>query len=137
MRSTVAAAENVERLQGLLQDFEAVLAAEYEALRTRDTVRLDSIIARKDSLAAELDDIGRQLPKPGPDRDASPEWTEIRALILRCAQANRANGAAIEANRTFVTSLLDVLRGRSPTARTYDARGRLGGSAAGTALEKA
>ncbi|MBI4696219.1 MAG: flagellar protein FlgN [Gammaproteobacteria bacterium] len=137
MRSSAPSTGNIGRLQDLLQDFESVLAAEYEALRTRDTGQLDAAIARKNVLAAELDAIGRQLPPPGPDLDSSHEWAELRALILRCSQANRANGAAIEANRKFVTSLLDILRGRSATERTYDARGRLGGGAAHSALEKA
>jgi flagellar biosynthesis/type III secretory pathway chaperone len=68
--------------------------------------------------------------------EETAEWAQIRTLLARCALANRTNGAAIDASRHFVTSLLDLLTGRRPGERVYDARGRLGDSGRSRAWER-
>ena len=121
------------RLHALLIDFDAVLALEYDALRRRQSDRLADAIAEKQRLASELDGLGPAFEelKPGAADSVTQEWNEIQRLLGRCALANRTNGAAIDASRSFVTSLLDILTGRSTTGRTYTARGHLNATASG------
>jgi flagellar biosynthesis/type III secretory pathway chaperone len=123
-------------LRALLADFDRVLASEYEALRARDTDGLETAVARKQELVGALATASKHCPVPPPDAPvdtagdpaASVEWAEIRQLLARCALANRTNGAAVDASRNFVNSLLDLLTGRRPGERLYDARGRVGDS---------
>ncbi len=123
-------------LRGLLADFDQVLASEYEALRARDTEGLETAVARKQELVGSIATASKRCPVPAPgapvdtpnDPEASAEWAEIRQLLARCALANRTNGAAVEASRNFVNSLLDLLTGQRPGERLYDARGRVGDS---------
>lgn len=124
-------------LLALLEDFDRVLSSEYEALRTRDTDGLETAVARKQELVGAIAQATRQHPLPGnfaetqlsDDPEASAEWAAIRKLLARCALANRTNGAAVDASRNFVDSLLDLMTGRQPGARLYDARGRCGANA--------
>jgi len=123
-------------LRALLEDFDRVLASEYEALRTRDTDGLETAVARKQELVGAIATASKRCPLPAPgtetvtaeDPEASAEWADIRQLLARCALANRTNGAAVDASRSFVNSLLDLLTGRRPGERLYDARGRVGDS---------
>ena len=121
------------RLHALLTDFDAVLAVEYDALRRRQPERLADAIAQKQRLAYELDGLGPAVEdlKPGAAEPEASEWNEIQRLLGRCALANRTNGAAIDASRSFVTSLLDILTGRPTAGRTYTARGHLNATASG------
>ncbi len=135
-----APAEARGNLRALLEDFDRVLANEYEALRRRDTAALEDAVQTKHQLIATLGALGRQCPPPAADAalpaEESEEWAQIRTLLARCALANRTNGAAIDASRNFVTSLLDMLTGRRPGERVYDARGRLGDSGRSRAWER-
>ncbi|MBI2802777.1 MAG: flagellar protein FlgN [Gammaproteobacteria bacterium] len=113
-------------LRALLTEFDAVLSAEYDALRERNADGLDAAIARKQRLAHDIEVVTTQVTPPAtPDPELLEEWSEIRTLLGRCALANRTNGAAIDASRSFVTSMLDILTGRNVRERTYTARGRL------------
>lgn len=127
-------------LRALLEDFDRVLASEYEALRRRDTAALEHAVETKQQLVTSLGTLGRQCPLPAADAELSPEetteWAQIRTLLARCALANRTNGAAVDASRNFVTSLLDLLTGRRPGERVYDARGRLGDGGRSRAWER-
>ena len=127
------------RLHALLTDFDAVLAVEYDALRRRDPERLYEAIAHKQRLTAALDGFApSEALKPGAaDTTADDEWNAIQRLLSRCALANRTNGAAIEASRSFVTSLLDIMTGRSTSERTYTARGRISAATSRSNFESA
>ena len=117
------------RLRALLANFDVALSAEYEALRQRDPDGLQAAISTKQRLANEFDALTPQLTPPAVDTHDPAlleEWDTIRALLARCALANRTNGAAIDASRCFVTSMLDILTGRNARERTYTAQGRLG-----------
>lgn len=121
-------AEARSTLRALLEDFDRVLAREYEALRQRDASAIEDAAHRKQRLVGSLDEAARHCPLPRQDATLTPEetaeWAQIRALLLRCSLANRTNGAAIDASRNFVTSLLDLMLGGRPRGQVYDARGR-------------
>lgn len=129
-------------LRALLADFDQVLASEYEALRQRDTDKLEAAVASKQQLVSAITATSRLCPPPPADAasDEDPtsteDWAQIRKLLSRCALANRTNGAAIDASRSFVTSLLDLICGRRPGERLYDASGRMGDSNRSRAWER-
>lgn len=127
-------------LRALLEDFDRVLASEYEALRRRDTAALEDAVQLKQQLVSSIAALSQECPVPARDAELSledsQEWAQIRALLARCALANRTNGAAIDASRNFVTSLLDLVTGRRPGERVYDARGRLGDNGRSRAWER-
>jgi flagellar biosynthesis/type III secretory pathway chaperone len=116
------------RLHALLKDFDTVLASEYEALRLRDPDRLQAAVDAKQRLASDIEGLTPQLDVPNTapgDADEQEEWVAIQRLLGRCALANRTNGAAIDASRCFVTSMLDLLSGQRAGERTYTSTGRL------------
>ena len=121
-------ARSRHQLHALLKDFDAVLASEYEALRRRDPERLHTAVHEKQRLAGDIEalapllDVARAVQN---DDSEQAEWVTIRNLLGRCALANRTNGAAIEASRCFVTSMLDLMSGQRAGERTYTAAGRL------------
>ena len=130
--STTPAAR--ETLQALLVDFERTLAQEYEALRTRNVEALETAVTHKRELTLAISETGSQcdlsaLGTDNTDNLDGPDlayWTEIRALVERCAVANRTNGAAVKTGRTFTNALLDLISGRPAGESLYDARGRVG-----------
>lgn len=126
LTTSAPAARSRHQLHALLEDFDAVLAAEYEALRLRDPDRLQTAINAKLRLATDIEALSPLLEASSAQGDSErTEWAAIRDLLGRCALANRTNGAAIDASRCFVTSLLDLLSGQRAGERTYTAAGRL------------
>jgi flagellar biosynthesis/type III secretory pathway chaperone len=124
---TPTASVTTHRLRDLLTEFDVVLASEYTALRERDSERLATLVASKQRLANELEAFAPQIRAWQANSLArDDEWQALRTLLDRCSRANRTNGAAIDASRSFVTSMLDLLTGRRANERTYTARGRLG-----------
>jgi flagellar biosynthesis/type III secretory pathway chaperone len=121
-------ARSRHQLHALLKDFDAVLASEYEALRHRDPERLQTAVHEKQRLAGDIEALAPLLNMARAahhDDTEHTEWAAIRNLLGRCALANRTNGAAIDASRCFVTSMLDLMSGQRAGERTYTAAGRL------------
>ena len=121
-------ARSRHQLHALLKDFDTVLAREYEALRHRDPERLQTAVQEKQRLASDIEALAPLLDASSAvqnENSEQTEWAAIRDLLGRCALANRTNGAAIEASRCFVTSMLDLLSGQRAGERTYTAAGRL------------
>lgn len=117
-------------LHALLAEFEQTLQGEYDALLHRDASGLESAVANKQRLTHALGEASLLGDFENRQKDHDPaaqgEWKVIEDLLGRCARANQTNGAAVTTSKNFVGSLLDVLRGRSPRDRLYDARGRTG-----------
>lgn len=135
--TTTPSVRTRHNLRALLNDFDAVLSAEYEALRQRDSDRIETLVATKQRLASDLDKWTPQVREWQASATAEDdEWNTIHNLLGRCALANRTNGAAIDASRCFVTTMLDLLTGRRSTERTYTARGRLGASLAKSSYDR-
>lgn len=125
--SPVVRARSRHQLHALLQDFDTVLASEYEALRQRDPNRLHTAINAKQRLTNDIEALAHvfEAGSTNGDDTEQAEWAAIRGLLGRCALANRTNGAAIDASRSFVRSMLDLLSGQHTGERTYTATGRL------------
>ena len=96
--SPAARARSRDQLQALLENFDTVLASEYEALRQRDPLRLQIAVDAKQRLASAIEGLAPLLEAPGSvqgEDSAHAQWTAIRGLLGRCALANRTNGAEI------------------------------------------
>ena len=120
-------------LLALLVDFSRLLIEEYEALLGRQAGIIEACARRKQDLTAAIEVAARDCDFAGRKHDTSPEarqeWSRIEAMLNDCAIANRKNGAAVQASRQVVGALLDIMRGKVPGERLYDARGRAGASA--------
>lgn len=114
-------------LEARLLELTSLLAAEYDAIRERNTDVLARIADDKQTLVARIDAAARNADISSLLADPDARGAEeLRALMRGAQHANRVNGAAIESSQLFTSSLLDILRGRVPGERTYTARGRLG-----------
>ena len=111
-------------LEALTTRFEALLANEEQSLRGRDLEAVRRLAVEKAGLVAELEAClaGLQAPEES-EREAR---TALHERLAACQHHNRLNGALIEANRSFNTMLLEVIRGQSGGTRTQ-VYGRHGG----------
>lgn len=115
---------------------------EFQALSDRDLPRLQSILADKQPLLAQLDQhgkarsqllIGLHLSADRSGLQALAERSsqgaellahgdELNALLERCQAGNLRNGRLIRASQASTNSLLGILRG-GETPSLYDSRG--------------
>lgn len=130
--------EDIDHAKRLLE----LMDEEFQALGERDLKRLESLLAEKQPLLAQLDQHGRQrsqalvsleltADRAGLQRlaDTSSAGAELMArsdelgeLLKRCQGANQRNGRLIRANQASVGSMLGILRG-GETPSLYDSRG--------------
>ncbi len=130
--------DDIGHAQRLLE----LMDEEFQVLGERDLARLESLLAEKQTLLAQLDQHGRQRSQvlaslqlsadhAGLQRlaERSPQGQqllergdELGQLLDACKAANERNGRLIRANRTSVGSMLGILRG-GETPGLYDSRG--------------
>ncbi|WAG80609.1 flagellar protein FlgN [Metapseudomonas furukawaii] len=131
--------DDIGHTQRLLE----LMDEEFEALGARDLARLESLLAEKQPLLAQLEQHGRQrgqlmaslklsadragleqlaarLPQDGPELLESSDT--LSELLERCQTANERNGRLIRANHASVGGMLGILRG-GDTPGLYDSRG--------------
>ena len=109
-----------EQLLGLLQD-------ESVALKGRDMVLLENILARKHSLVILLEQHGRKrseiLASHSSVGDQLLSQSELlNQLLAQCHAANQANGQSIQTQQAITANQLRILHG-GETPSLYDARG--------------
>lgn len=113
-----------------LRELGELLAAEFEAIRSRDADAITGFATTKQALVGQIDvsvaSLGSSLDALIDDPQAFSNGLEIIELMRQCKNANRVNGAAIESSQTFAGALLDIMRGRTPGDAIYTANGRLG-----------
>lgn len=130
--------DDIGHAQRLLE----LMDEEFQALGERDIARLESLLADKQPLLAQLDQHGRQRSQVlaslnlSADRSGLQQLAERSAsgqelldrsdelgqLLERCQSLNERNGRLIRANRASVGSMLGILRG-GDTPGLYDSRG--------------
>jgi len=86
-----------------------LLALEFEALKSQDLDRFESLQPGKNDLLAELTDI---CP-PAEDLQKMPEWDALRELLIECRDLHRRNAVLIERK-------LDTIRGALHSLRVGD-----------------
>lgn len=86
-----------------------LLALEFEALKSQDLDRFESLQAGKNDLLAEL----AGLCPSAEDLQKLPEWNALRELLIECRDMHRRNAVLIERK-------LDTIRGALHSLRAGD-----------------
>ena len=86
-----------------------LLALEFEALKSQDLDRLESMQAGKNDLLADL----AGLCPSAEDLQNLPEWDALRELLIECRDMHRRNAVLIERK-------LDTIRGALHSLRAGD-----------------
>jgi flagellar biosynthesis/type III secretory pathway chaperone len=86
-----------------------LLALEFEALKSQDLDRFESLQAGKNDLLAEL----AGLCPSAEDLQKLPEWDALRELLIECRDMHRRNAVLIERK-------LDTIRGALHSLRVGD-----------------
>ena len=86
-----------------------LLALEFEALKSQDLDRFESLQPGKNDLLAEL----AQLCPSAEDLQKLPEWEALRERIIECRDLHRRNAVLIERK-------LDTIRGALHSLRVGD-----------------
>ncbi|UTW07279.1 flagella synthesis protein FlgN [Pseudomonas benzenivorans] len=127
---------------GVAEQLLRLIDDEFQALGERDLVRLQSILADKQPLLAQLDQHGKARSQALRDLQLSADRAglqllaersahgsellasgdELNALLERCQAGNLRNGRLIRASQASNSSMLGILRG-GETPNTYDSRG--------------
>ena len=98
-----------ERALSVCTQLIQMLALEFDALKSQDLDRFESLQPGKNDLLAELTDI---CP-PAEDLQKMPEWDALRELLIECRDLDRRNAVLIERK-------LDTIRGALHSLRVGD-----------------
>ena len=98
-----------ERALSVCTQLIQMLALEFDALKSQDLDRFESLQPGKNDLLAELTDI---CP-PAEDLQKMPEWDALRELLIECRDLHRRNSVLIERK-------LDTIRGALHSLRVGD-----------------
>jgi len=98
-----------ERALSVADQLVQLLALEFEALKSQDLDRFESLQAGKNDLLAEL----ASLCPSAEDLQKLPEWDALRELLIECRDMHRRNAVLIERK-------LDTIRGALHSLRAGD-----------------
>ena len=98
-----------ERALSVSEQLAQLLALEFEALKSQDLDRFESLQAGKNDLLAEMS----QLCPSAEDLQHLPEWEPLRERLIECRDMHRRNAMLIERK-------LDAIRGTLHSLRTGD-----------------
>lgn len=89
-----------ERALSVCTQLIQMLALEFDALKSQDLDRFESLQPGKNDLLAEL----TKICPPTEDLQKMPEWDALRELLIECRDLHRRNAVLIERK-------LDTIRG--------------------------
>lgn len=98
-----------ERVLSVSEQLVQLLALEFEALKSQDLDRFESLQAGKNDLLAELS----SLCPSAEDLQQLPEWEILRERLIECRDMHRRNAMLIERK-------LDAIRGTLHSLRSGD-----------------
>ena len=98
-----------ERALSVCAQLIQMLALEFDALKSQDLDRFESLQPGKNDLLAEL----TQICPPAEDLQKMPEWDALRELLIECRDLHRRNAVLIERK-------LDTIRGALHSLRVGD-----------------
>jgi flagellar biosynthesis/type III secretory pathway chaperone len=98
-----------ERALSVSEQLVQLLALEFEALKSQDLDRFESLQPGKNDLLAEMS----QLCPSAEDLQQLPEWEPLRERLIECRDMHRRNAMLIERK-------LDAIRGTPHSLRTGD-----------------
>ena len=94
-----------ERALSVCTQLIQMLALEFDALKSQDLDRFESLQPGKNDLLAEL----TKICPPAEDLQKMPEWDALRELLIECRDLHRRNAVLIErkldTNRSALHSL--------------------------------
>ena len=98
-----------ERALSVCTQLIQMLALEFDALKSQDLDRFESLQPGKNDLLAEL----TEICPPAEDLQKMPEWDALRELLIECRDLHRRNAVLIERK-------LDTIRGALHSLRAGD-----------------
>jgi len=98
-----------ERALSVCTQLIQMLALEFDALKSQDLDRFESLQPGKNDLLAEL----TEICPPAEDLQKMPEWDALRELLIECRDLHRRNAVLIERK-------LDTIRGALHSLRVGD-----------------
>ena len=98
-----------ERALSVCTQLIQMLALEFDALKSQDLDRFESLQPGKNDLLAEL----TKICPPAEDLQKMPEWDALRELLIECRDLHRRNAVLIERK-------LDTIRGALHSLRAGD-----------------
>ena len=98
-----------ERALSVCAQLIQMLALEFDALKSQDLDRFESLQPGKNDLLAEL----TEICPPAEDLQKMPEWDALRELLIECRDLHRRNAVLIERK-------LDTIRGALHSLRVGD-----------------
>jgi len=98
-----------ERALSVCAQLIQMLALEFDALKSQDLDRFESLQPGKNDLLAEL----TQICPPAEDLQKMPEWDALREILIECRDLHRRNAVLIERK-------LDTIRGALHSLRVGD-----------------
>ncbi len=100
-----------------------LLALEFEALKSQDLDRFESLQPGKNDLLQELTE---KCP-PAQDLQDLPEWENLREMLIECRDLHRRNAILIERKLDTIRGTLNSLRvgDSGSTVEVYDRLGQV------------
>ena len=98
-----------ERALSVCTQLIQMLALEFDALKSQDLDRFESLQPGKNDLLAEL----TEICPPAEDLQKMPEWDALREILIECRDLHRRNAVLIERK-------LDTIRGALHSLRVGD-----------------
>ena len=95
-----------ERALSVCTQLIQMLALEFDALKSQDLDRFESLQPGKNDLLAEL----TEICPPAEDLQKMPEWDALRELLIECRDLHRRNAVLIERKLDTIRSALHSLR---------------------------
>lgn len=112
-----------ERALTLTAQLAQLLALEFEALKSQDLDRFESLQPGKNDLLQELTE---KCP-PAQDLQDLPEWENLREMLIECRDLHRRNAILIERKLDTIRGTLNSLRvgDSGSTVEVYDRLGQV------------
>ncbi len=112
-----------ERVLTLTAQLAQLLALEFEALKSQDLDRFESLQPGKNDLLQELTE---KCPSAQELQDL-PEWENLREMLLECRDLHRRNAILIERKLDTIRGTLHSLRvgDAGSTVEVYDRLGQV------------
>ena len=112
-----------ERVLTLTAQLAQLLALEFEALKSQDLDRFESLQPGKNDLLQELTE---KCPSAQELQDL-PEWENLREMLLECRDLHRRNAILIERKLDTIRGTLNSLRvgDTGSTVEVYDRLGQV------------
>ena len=112
-----------ERVLTLTAQLAQLLALEFDALKSQDLDRFESLQPGKNDLLQELTE---KCP-PAQDLQDLPEWENLREMLIECRDLHRRNAILIERKLDTIRGTLNSLRvgDAGCTVEVYDRLGQM------------